>query len=290
VLRALAGIVIWLSIARITPFSLGPSAGNQDSIATVLAWVAAVPPAAAVEGAWKRFLRVLLPALAVAEALQVYPVAGSQVGIAALTFVPVGALCLADALASLQTWSEARGRLAVERFGIVVTVALVALAADFAVNSILRSISTNVSIYRERPGLPFAGAQLMRPLPEDTENYTRLVDWLHSYRCTDFIGYPNVDSLYLWSGIEPPPPDAPGAWIEAVDSSRQQRIVNELRASPRPCVIRNEGLAGLWLAGRPAPDRPLVHYIFHQFHPVQRTGEFEFMLPNSGGGAGPGRG
>jgi hypothetical protein len=279
-LRALAGVVIWFSIARITPFSLGPSASNQDSLATVLVWIAAVPPAGVVEAPWKRFLRVLLPALAVAEALQVYPVAGSQVGIAALTFVPVGALCLADALTSLRAWSEARGRLAVERFGVVAGVFLAALAADFAINSILRPIATNVSIYRERSALPFAGADLMRPLPEDVESYTRLVGWLHRYGCTDFIGYPNVNSLYLWSGIEPPLPDVPGAWIEAVNAPRQRRVVNELRASPRPCAIRNEGLAGLWLAGRPAPNRPLVHYIFNQFHPVQKTGEFEFMLPN----------
>jgi hypothetical protein len=289
-LRALAGMAIWFSVARTTPLSLGPSAGNQDSLATVLAWVAAVPPAGVAETAWKRFLRVLLPALAVAEALQVYPVAGSQMGIAALTFVPVGALCLADALTSLRAWSEVRGRLAVERFGVVSMVLVAALAADFAINSILRPLATNVSIYREQVALPFPGARLLHVQPEVAEGYASVVGWLHRYRCSGFIGYPNVDSLYLWSGIEPPPPDAPGVWIEAVDSSRQQRIVDELRASPRPCAIRNYGLAELWLGGRPAPDRPLVNYVFDDFHPVEKAGEFEFMLPNEGHAAGSGQG
>jgi hypothetical protein len=249
----------------------------------VLAWIAVIPPAGVDEMPFKRFLRVMLPALGVAEALQVYPVAGSQVGIASLTFIPVGALLLADALTSLRKWSAARGGQALERFGVVTAVVLAALAADFAINSILRSIANNAVIYRDQKALPFAGATQLHLTEADYENYTRLVDLLHQYRCTDFIGYPNINSLYLWSGIDPPPPDAPGAWIEALDSKRQQRIVNEMRASPRPCAIRNDGLAGLWLAGDPPPDRPLVNYVLDDFHTVARTGEFQFMLPLEGG-------
>ncbi|MGH2976690.1 MAG: hypothetical protein ACRDLL_17775, partial [Solirubrobacterales bacterium] len=282
-LRGAAGLAIWLTVARITPVSLGPSVGNQDSLPMVLAWVAAIPPAGARETQQMRFLRVFLPALGVAEALQVYPVAGSQVGIASLTFVPVGGLCLADALTSLRAWSEARGRLALERFGIVMTVALAALAADLAINAILRPAATNLSIYNERQGLPFAGATQLHVQQSDYENYTRLVADLHRYRCSDFIGYPNVNSLYLWSGIEPPPPDAPGAWIEALDDERQQHIVNELRASPRPCAIRNDELAGAWLGGDPVPiEKPLVGYVLNDFRPVDEIGPFQFMLPAEG--------
>jgi hypothetical protein len=280
VLRAAAGLAILFSVTRISPLSLGPSAGNQDSLAAVLCWVAAIPPAGAVEGPFKRFLRVLLPALGVAELLQVYPVPGSQVGIAALTFVPVGALCLGDALTSLRAWSAARGGPGLERFGAAATVALVALATIFAVNAVLRSIANNATIYRDNFELPFEGASQLRLPQADAENYTRLVELLGEHRCTDFIGYPNVNSLYLWSGIEPPPPAAPGAWIEALDSERQARVVRELRRSPRPCAIRNEGQAAAWLGGQPPPDRPLVNYVNEEFRTVETVGEvFEFMLP-----------
>ncbi len=285
-LRALAGLTIWLTIARIAPVGFHPYPGNPDSLPMVLAWIAVIPPAGIEETPYKRFLRVMLPALGVAEALQVYPVAGSQVGIASLTFVPVGALILADALTSLREWSAARGGLALERYGIVVAVALVALAGDFAVNSILRSIGNSVSIYRDQVALPFPGATQLHVQPEDYENYTRMVEDLHRYHCSDFIGYPNVNSLYLWSGIEPPPPDAPGAWIEALDDKHQQRIVDELRASPRPCAIRNDGLAGLWLGGDPVPvEKPLVNYVLNDFHTVDQINEFQFMLPNRGSGS-----
>jgi hypothetical protein len=282
-LRAGTGLTIWLTVARITPLSLIPSAGNPDSLPAVLAWVAVIPPAGICEIPYKRFLRVLLPALAVAETLQVYPVAGSQVGIASLTFVPVGALCLADALTSLRHWSAARGGKALERFGVVVAVALVALAVDFAGNAILRPLADNAIVYRHQRALPFAGATDLHLAEAEYETYTGLVGLLHRYRCSDFIGYPNVNSLYLWSGIEPPAPDAPGGWMEALDSERQQRIVNELRASPRPCAIRNDGLAGNWLGGDPVPNGPLVNYVLNDFHTVAESGEFQFMLPLEGG-------
>jgi hypothetical protein len=278
-LRAVAGLAIWLSVVRFSPVSLSPSAGNPDSLATVLAWIVAIPPAGVVEPPYKRFLRVLLPALAIAEVMQVYPVAGSQMGIAALTFVPVGALLLGDALTSLRQWADSRGLGSPADLRLAATVVLAALTAVLAVNVLLRPLSTNATIYHDQPALPFEGATLLHPSPERVEEYTRLVELLHRYDCTDFIGYPNVNSLYLWSGIEPPPPDAPGAWIRAVDSERQQRIVNELRASPRPCAIRNDALAPLWLGGKPPPDRPLVNYVLNEFRTVARVGEFQFMLP-----------
>lgn len=281
-LRAAAGLTIWFTVARIAPFALNPSAGNPDSLAVVLAWVAAFPPAGVAEPTYKRFLRVLLPALAVAETLQVYPVAGSQMSIAALTFVPVGALCIADALHSLRVWSEARGGGALERFGVVAGIVSVALAAQFALDAIVRPAANGVVVYRDQQALPFAGAGQLRLAPEEAETYARLVDLLARHRCTDFIGYPNIDSFYIWSGIEAPPPQAPGAWLNALDSERQQRIVDELRASPRPCAIRSDARAENWLRGAPPPDRPLARYVLDDFQPIEQVGEFQFMLPVGG--------
>ena len=74
----------------------------------LLAWIVALPPAGPRPTPGMRFLRLMLPALAVAETLQAYPVPGSQLGIAAVSFVSVGALCLGDALTELRAWSEVR--------------------------------------------------------------------------------------------------------------------------------------------------------------------------------------
>jgi hypothetical protein len=278
-LRVGAGLGIWFTITQSAPLSLNPAAGNPDSLALALAWVAAVPPAGPREGPFKRFLRVLLPAMAVAEVLQVYPVAGSQMRIAALTFVPVGALCIADGLAALRAWSAARGPLALQRFGVVAGVAIVALTAKLAIDQLARPIASNAVVYRDQRSLPFPEAGLLHLPAEQAAEYEGLVALLHEHRCTTFIGYPNVDSLYLWSGIDPPRPWAPGAWITALEASAEPPIVARLRASPRPCAIRSEGLAALWLNGRPRPETPLVRYIFNRFEPAAQAGGSEFLLP-----------
>lgn len=278
-LRILAGAAIWLTIMRVAPVALGPSAQNQISLPVVLAWIAVLPPSGARESQFKRFLRIFLPALAVAQGLQVYPVAGSQMGIAAVTFVPVGGLCIADGLAVLRGWSAARGREGLERFGIIAAVALLAFAVDLGVNAIVRPGINSFSDYRHATALPFPGATALHLPEEQVQQYAAMVDALHEHGCTDFIGYPNINSMYLWSGIEPPPPDAPGVWLEALDAEKQQRIVDELRASQKPCAIRSEARAALWLSGREVPQRPLVRYIFSDFRPVETVGEFEFLLP-----------
>jgi hypothetical protein len=277
-LRMAAGLTIWFTVAGIVPLSLDPSAGNPDALPMLLAWVAAIPPAGVRETPYRRFLRILLPALAVAETLQVYPVAGSQVGIAALAFIPVGALCLADALTCLRAWSADRGTGALERFGAVASVVTVAVAGLFALDTIARPAASNLILYREQPALSIPGASLLHLPQPDVETYEGLVELTHRYRCTALIGYPSLNSLYLWASIEAPLPTAPGAWANSLDAERQQRIVDELRASPRPCAIRSQTRAEFWLHGVPPPERPLVGY-FDGLEPVGQAGDFEFLLP-----------
>jgi len=277
-LRIAAGVAIWFTTSQTSPFAFGPAPGNPDALALALAWVAAIPPAGALEPAGKRFLRVLLPALAVAETLQVYPVAGAQVVIAALVYVPVGALCIADGLASLRSWSAAAGPASLQRFGIVATVAIVALTAKFGMDVARTATRTAIS-YDEQQALSFPGADKLRLPAEQASEYEAMVAALRRHRCSAFISYPNVNSLYLWSGIRPPVLAPPGAWVTTLDAAEERRVVADLRASPRPCAIRNETQAGMWLAGRPRPELPLDDYVFDQFEPVETAGQFEFMLP-----------
>ena len=281
-LRAGVGLAIWYTAARIAPIGISPSSGNPLTVPLVLAWVAAVPPVDSPEPSYKRFARIFFPGLAIAESLQAYPVPGSQVGIAATTYVAVGALCLGDAMVLLRRWAVERDARAAERLGLVVGVVTIALAVELGLDLIARPAATELVAYRRQTALSFPGATQLRLPPAEAETYEKVVALLHRYRCTTFVGYPNVDSLYLWSGIDAPPPAAPGAWIRALDSERQQGIVNEVRASPRPCAIRSEYRAGGWLQGARPPDTPLVRYILDDFEPVARAGDFQLLLPKEG--------
>jgi hypothetical protein len=280
-LRAAAGLVILLTVAHIVPFALNPSATNPVVVPMLLAWVAAIPPGGAIELPYKRFLRVGLALLAVAETLQVYPVAGSQMGIAAVVFVPVGAICLADALVDLRAWSAARGAVSLRNLAATVGVLTVAVPATFALNSIVLPGASNAVAYHDGVKLPLPGAELMRLPAPTVETYTEVVGLLQQHHCTTFVGYPNVNSLYLWSGIEAPAPSIPNAWMYGTSDSQQQQVVEELRASPRPCVIKNEELAAPYLKGLPPPAAPLVEYVLDEFEAVASVGAFEFELPKS---------
>ena len=279
-LRGAAGLAIWFTIAKQAPFGLNPSA-NVDVLPMLLAWVAAVPPLGDPEPPFKRFLRVLLPAVAVLGVLGAYPVPGAQVGVASLMFVPVGALCLADALASLRAWSATRGELGLARFGAAATVATVALAGMLALGQVYLPAISNTIEWRDKVPLPFPGAGQVRLTPEEVEELEGVYDFLVSNRCTSFVGYPNIDSFYLWTGIEAPEPYAPGAWIAALDEAGQNRVLAAVRSSPRPCAFRNESVAGGWLGSRPAPDTPLVRYIFDEFEEVGGSGNYSLLLPKS---------
>jgi hypothetical protein len=276
-LRGLAGLTMWLTISHASPFGLNPST-NPDILPLFLSWVAVVPPAGPLEPSFKRFLRVALAAIAIAGVLGAYPVPGAQVGVASLMFAPVGALCLADALVSLRAWSAARGELDLRRFGSIAGVASAALVGMLAWGQIVLPAASDTVAYEESTALPFAGAGDVHLLPEQVEEYVQAVGFIKR-NCSTFIGYPNVDSLYLWSGVTPPKPSAPGAWVAALDDKGQARILAQLRASPRPCVLRNEKVASMWLASTAPPDTPLAHYIAEDFETVEQAGQFELELP-----------
>ena len=278
-LRAAAGLAILLAVAHIVPFALNPSAASPVLVPMLLAWVAAIPPAGAQAAPYKRFLRVMLPMLAIAETLQAYPVPGSQLGIAAASFVPVGALCLGDAAVELRAWGEARGAQAVRNLRACLAAAAIALPAVFALNAIVLPGFGSAIQYGDQTKLALPGAELMRLPAPTVEQYEELVDLLHRNHCTTFVGYPSVNSLYLWSGLEAPPPQIPNAWMYALSPAQQQRAVAGLRASPRPCLIKNEELAAPYLKGLPPPQTPLVEYVMDDFRPDTQVGPFEFLLP-----------
>jgi hypothetical protein len=281
VLRALAGLTILCSIAHIIVVGFNPPASDPVLWPMLLAWVAAIPPASAVETPYKRFLRVLLPLVAVAETLQVYPVPGSQLGIASVFFVGVGALILADAWVDLAAWSEARGGSVLRNFQTSIAVVAIAIPAAFGIQAIVLPGMTGAVTYHELRKVNLPGAELMHLGGEQAEEYEALVELLHKYKCTTYVGWPSLNSLYLWADLEAPKPTIPNGWFYAMKESQQQMAVEELRASKKPCAIVNEETAGFYLHGQPPPERPLVPYIEDNFEPVEIVGNSTFELPKA---------
>ena len=147
--------------------------------------------------------------------------------------------------------------------------------------SLLPATSDTIT-YDEWPALPFAGAGDIHLAPEQVEEDERVVAFVDR-NCSNFIGYTyRFYSIYLWSGITPPRPSAPGAWVAALDDKGQVRDPAQLRRTPRPGVLRQKRLLGMWLAGKEPPATPLAHYIAEDFETVREAGQFQLELPKRG--------
>jgi hypothetical protein len=280
VLRAVAGALILLAAAEIVPFANQPASADPDVIGLLLAWVAVIPPFGAVESPQRRLVRVLIPAVAVAETLQVYPVPGSQMGIAAALYVPVGIVCVADALRELQGWSEVRGAAAVRSFAATIAVLAVAVPSLFAIQSVILPGLTNARNYHDHPKNHLPGGELLRLAPVQGEVYEGVVALLHENDCSTFVGIPNINSIYLWAELESPAPQIPNGWPLGLNEAQQKKAVGELRRSRRPCYLKNEELSPFYLGHAPPPETPLVKYIERNFQQSGGvSGSFELLLP-----------
>jgi hypothetical protein len=283
VARVVVGLAIWACTARLGPFGLNPADVPVIALPLTLAWVAALKPAGLIEPGAMRFARLALPAVAVAETLQAYPVAGTQVSAAAVTFVPVGGLCLSDGWRSLQAWAGTRDPLTTTRVSATLGVAAVAVACMLTYTGVVRPGVRAAVAYHDQKALSFVGATRLRIPTDQRDTYEALVRLIRGNNCTALVGLPSTNSLYLWSFIDPPLPTLPSVWMTQLSAARQQRALDQIRRSPRPCGVRNNDLLSRWMQGRPIPQRPLYRYVEREFEPKAQVGNYTFLLPKASG-------
>lgn len=275
--RLASGLIMLFSVGSFSPFSVNPPAAGFV-LPSVLAWLAVLPPTETGATGASSFIRTFLPALAVAETLQVYPVAGSQTGLAGVFFVPVAAILIHDGVRTL-----------IGRYGRhaditnTVDIALWAVTAAAVWSLIVSPAISAGQSYASMPSLDIPGATRMHIEPAQVSAFRQITQLLRT-DCTAFVGYPSLNSFYIWTGIRPPTETLPGGWMTLVENWRQERVVRELQKTTRPCVIRNDTLAQDWISGEPGlkspPDGPLVQYV-NSFHAVANFDGYELELPHS---------
>jgi len=270
------GLTIWLSAFRVAPFGLG---SFPFAVCLILAWVAALAPSEPAGRPRFALARVLLPAMAVALSLQAYPVAGTQVSAAVVTFVAVGAICIADGWTVIEAWSAERGRVATVRFSTIASLAAGALAAGFIWSGVISNGVKAAKTYSDEPAMPIGGATRLHMPADQLNTYVQLSQLIRGSQCTALVGLPSANSLYLWTFQDPPLPTLPGAWMTQLDDKLQQQVVDEVRQTRHPCAIRNDALLGFWMKGKSPPNSPLVRYIEGSFTPSRTIGGFQFLLP-----------
>jgi hypothetical protein len=237
-----------------------------------LAWVVAWPPegdAPAVAAA-----RRLLPPLAVLQTLQAYPVAGTQVVWSSVLLVPLGLLSVRDGTIGLTrrlgasvAWGTP------SRLGF----AALALSLAWSAGSFAGPLVTLRNDYANLVPLALPGTQLVRVSPRVARRLRRLTKAIDQ-NCENFIGFPGLGSLYLWTERTPPTALNHNAWMFTFDHALQERVVRALTPIDRLCVVRHEEQLDFWRQGRPLPDGPLLRYVEDGFVPLERFGGYALLV------------
>jgi len=261
IVRIAAGLFTWLS-ALLIPSSV-------FLLALPLTWIACVPPAGRGDDPVDGYCRLLLPALSVTEALQVYPVAGAQLAMAALCLVPVGAVMVIDGIRQLRSVGLGRP------WRVAASVAPAALL----VNVLACLLFANVVAAGFRAGTPLgvAGAESIRVPPQQASELQSLTAAIDR-DCSEFITLPGMNSLYLWAAQSPPTDVRAEIWMLTLDDSQQQSLVRQLEDLSRLCVVKNQVAVDFWVQGRRVQSGPLLEFINLGFVSGGTFGDYQLLV------------
>ncbi|TME03259.1 MAG: hypothetical protein E6I71_10545 [Chloroflexi bacterium] len=248
--RVAAGLFILVSILLL-PSSL-------FLLGLPLAWIATQGP----PDEPAQYHRLLLPALAVMESLQAYPVAGTQLSMGALLMVPVGATVLNDGINGLRSRGSAR----------FAPAALILAAVALVLQGFL---ATSQFAAATPLGLP--GAESVRMQPQQAAQLRALVTAIDR-DCSSFITFPGMNSFYVWTGQTPPTNLRYGVWWLIPDAVDQQAIVRRLSTRSRLCVVKNQAIIDFWAQGRPVPRQPVVDFIEQNFTDGGTYGDYQLLV------------
>src|SRR5450759_2025092 len=262
--RIAAGVLIWICVLLPPSYLL--------MLAVALVWVAALPLPDDHRSPTEPYARLLLPALALMESLQAYPVAGTQLSIATIGVVLVGAVIINDGVTQVRFLAAGRGRVrlaAAATFvpvgGLILSVAAAALWGLLAAGS-----------YEAGSPLGLPGAGLLR-VPSAQQGVLRALTATLRRDCASFITMPGMPSLYVWTGQKAPVLLYESMWIYLLDGAQQQSIVDQARTLKGMCVVRNQAEVDFWANGRPGPSGPLVDFINTKFAVSSSYGDYDVL-------------
>lgn len=269
VVAIVVGLTMSLSVAgQVLPFDSTSLAGYPLSM---LPFVCVALMTTTPGGPLKRsFVRLLLPLLAVLQALHGYPVAGSQTFLSALLLVPTGALCVANGVAGLAEAVEiGADRIALGGFAILMAVVL----GWFVVNTYMREpLDLYRTAYHDSVPLDLPGSSDIRlASEEEVALYTTITANIDRY-CPAFVTQPGMGSFYQWTEQEPPSYLAT-AWETLFDEEDQQKVIDDTASIKDLCLLRNRALEASW----GTREGPLVRYLEQGFQPIGQWGGYELL-------------
>jgi hypothetical protein len=236
------------------------------------------------------FSRLFITYMAATQFLEPYPVAGSQVGIAAAPMILWAFLCIADGIAGLRTSSSRPSQDFGEglRLDAVIGGALLVLFAGASM-----ALAAHLGLGSAWAGFTSRTWPVSRLPPASTR--LRGSEWLHlpamqatqfesisrnvGTNCSILFTMPGMGSFNMWSGVPTPNGWNLTAWMRGIGSERQAEILSIMKANSQSCAILNRSIVRFWDtddAGVAA--LPLARYVMIEMPKITEFGEYEIRV------------
>jgi hypothetical protein len=221
--------------------------------------------------------RIFIVAMATTEFLQGYPVAGSQMGAAALPLLLWAFIAMHDGLAGLSSHSGRASSVSAESFAWQPVIAgLIALV----------SITTRYGPAFWPPGYldppsHLRGSASLHLSSSAEHRYQQIAGNIRA-NCDSLFTMPGMGSLNLWSGVPAPNGLNTTGWMRTFSPEQQQQLLRLLQANTHGCAIYNADLAGFWGSPRASLDSlPLARYILYEMPEIAEVEGYEIHVhPN----------
>lgn len=218
--------------------------------------------------------RLFVTSLAATQFLQPYPVAGSQLNIAAAPLLLWAFFCVHDGADGLFRLVPRTREWLGETFpkesvlgGLVVLPLAVAM---------LRS-----GIRLERHSAPpssLRGATSLHLPPEVEATYQFLANNIRA-NCDVLFTMPGMGSLNFWSGVPTPNGLNLTAWMKGLNPEQQRQILEALQINPRACVVYNpDRLRGWGTTAQDLDELPLARYVLYDMPKISQKQGYEIRV------------
>jgi len=218
--------------------------------------------------------RATLALVGALQSLTAYPIRGTQLNCATYLLIAASAVCLADAVQQLVPAMVMRRLIATA-------------AATLALVGAYRGVLPGLRVPFAPPVTPLGlrGADRLQVPRQEAAKLRWITETLRAH-CDTFVTEPGLNSYYFWTGLDPPTGLNAGMWMVLLDEGQQQRIVDALVGSQRPCAVRDQALASWWNGATsiPKPERdarPLARHLDEEFVTVSSVGGLELLLPKN---------
>lgn len=275
---SISGLTVALSFTALA-FSLKSRPSNVGAasilgLAGLSTGYAALLPSSAPLTASAKTVRPNDPILAIGSLaiflfLGVFPVAGSQVALASLAFVPLTTFAL---VTTVRRWTKHSSDSTPQRMALVRIMVLVITLA-LVTTTMWSALAPSWSYLRN----PTTELQDFGPsrLPESqAKELLAVSEWVKA-NCDVLVTDPGLHTFNQLSDVPYPGRVPATAWYRMLNESEQRRMIKDLDVSSRPCLIRDELTRMFWLGNQEPTATVLDTYLRETFTITDVIGRYQ---------------